>query len=536
MSSAESSAVPPLKRSRFSIDVEDIDGGSPAEDSVLLDVTKPRGSPSLQCDPHLLPPGPRNYAELFNWPRRVIRRLVAEDGPCRIPEGSKAERLFRVRLTTAFSGIGAPEIAANFVQHAMFQHGMPIDINVHCQTELDETCQGLLGAPHRFLDVCGRAHVALVSKLEKMQAKYRNLLEAAKEKQPSKKPSELVQHYSNLFLRAALRLLEENNHLIKQCNECLMCERQPQCSWVPNEIAEDEFWMEVAGHPCVPWSKRGKLLHFLDPAALPTVVWAFSLKVHRPHLILNENVDSFDAESFFKLVMPEAQFFTACFSPVDLGIPTNRPRKYSVICLRPESPLMNKINYSPSLLAKVCFRRLHLTGSVYLQAPGETVKEFMDKLAALRGLPPRVEGKSYPCKHVMQPGNKIRMEQFREKVVDDGHPDFDFCVDTTQTVSFGSLSRVMPTILRNSQIYSLRGDRLFVMQELMAAQGIPRFFADDSTVHALPDMDWLRDMDSLDMRKAKGLLGNTMCLCQVGSVMAILFVGVARSAQERLQT
>ena len=128
------------------------------------------------------------------------------------------------------------------------------------------------------------------------------------------------------------------------------------------------------------------------------------------------------------------------------------------------------------------------------------------------------------------------MEQFREKVVDDGHPDFDFCVDATQTVSFGSLSRVMPTILRNSQIYSLRGDRLFVMQELMAAQGIPRFFADDSTEHALPDMDWLRDMDSLDMRKAKGLLGNTMCLCQVGSVMAILFVGVARSAQERLQT
>ena len=188
MSSAESSAVPPLKRSRFSIDVEDIDGGSPAEDSVLLDVTKPRGSPSLQCDPRLLPPGPRNYAELFNWPRHVIRRLVAEDGPCRIPEDSKAERLFRVHLTTAFSGIGAPEIAANFVQRAMFQHGMPIDINVHCQTELDETCQGLLGAPCRFHDVCGRAHVAPVSKLEKMQAKCRNLLEAAKEKQPSKNP------------------------------------------------------------------------------------------------------------------------------------------------------------------------------------------------------------------------------------------------------------------------------------------------------------------------------------------------------------
>ena len=57
---------------------------------------------------------------------------------------------------------------------------------------------------------------------------------------------------------------------------------------------------------------------------------------------------------------------------------------------------MNKFNHSPSLLAKVCFRRLRLTGSVYLQAPGETVKEFMDKLAALRGLPPRVEGKCLP--------------------------------------------------------------------------------------------------------------------------------------------
>ena len=164
---------------------------------------------------------------------------------------------------------------------------------------------------------------------------------------------------------------------------------------------------------------------------------------------------------------------------------------------------------------------------MYLQAPPEDVKVFCDELANLKGLPARPEGFAYACKAVMPPGDRIRMETQRESLLQSGVADLDYVVDCSQTNNFAHPMQVMPTLLRNSSLFSLRGDRLFLVEELMAAQGLPRYLPDDMMERLWPYRGthaFLRRMKEKDIRTS---LGNAMHVSQIGVALACMFMAGA---------
>ena len=254
--------------------------------------------------------------------------------------------------------------------------------------------------------------------------------------------------------------------------------------------------------------------------------WAQSLEVFGPpDILVNENVGQFPAESFLGSVFTHSAVQSVLFTPTDLGIPSHRPRKYSLVI--PEvSKLHGAVAFGVKELTKVAFSKLLLRGSVYLRAPHADIKLYMDHLASTnKMLPSRPENKTYACETVMITGDRMRMLEYRAMLESSGRACDDVIVDVTQNVSFGSVMDVLPTLLRNSMPYSMLSNRLFLATELLAAQGFPVYLeADDEVWRDMPNevkqcIERLMNQPDLTLRR---MLGNTMHLAQVGSVLAIV--------------
>ena len=517
-----------LKRGRASRDIEDltddVDAAAPSAAASAVadgaaDVMKPRGSATAQDEPASLPLGPSSYAEVFMWHFDVVRRnhLRYADSPPHLLQEPPC-----VQITSSYSGIGAAEVAAFMVKHAMEQEGMLIDVASHSQTEVHPECQGLLTAKHIMSDICDRVSQKLLKKLQRLQDKYFSQCEDA---------TPQVRHQcGERFLQEAARLLDKSAVEFQACVTCKTC--GCTCAWAPPR-EDNQLWVEVAGNTCTPWSSRGKMNGWLDPASLVALIWVFSLKFASqgpPDVIINENVVGFPAERLFHLVFPSSIVCSHVWSPCDLGIPSHRPRRYTLVFPRPTSKLYGNVSYDMDTLRAVCFRRLQLHGSVFLQAPADHVKKALDKLAEHKGLPPRPAGQAYSCKHVMVSGDAVRMEQHRESLMREGIVDFDWNVDVKQTTRFATRMQVIPTVLRAATIYNLAAQRLFLLSELMSVQGFPRHLQANHPALACFPADFLASFDALPEKDQRSMIGNSMSLCQIGVVWALVLMQAVHCA------
>lgn len=205
------------------------------------------------------------------------------------------------------------------------------------------------------------------------------------------------------------------------------------------------------------------------------------------------------------------------------GIPVNRPRCYSAITLN-QSLQKNPYCFGYDLLEKIAFCNLSLTGSVFLQATQQEVDEYVAGLANRRKLPPRVDGKPYRCLAVMDCGDRKRMEQYLEVLRSKNSPYvnadmLDVNIDLAQAPPFGSAAAVIPTIIKNSKMYNVKAQRFFLPGELLSAHGVHPCVADH-----VPQT--LLELCSKHPAKAHKMIGNSMCVPQVGAVFASIILNL----------
>ena len=501
---------PPLKRARGSFDVEPCSDDEPA--SRCCSVRKPQGSVSV--GEASLPAGPASYPEVFGWSDHIIQRIL---GPaCHEDRDHRPPKHLRVRLTSSYSGMGMAEIALDCVCSSLAQHNVHVDVVQHSQTEISQACRECLTGQHRFGDLLERLDPSVTEKLERTREKFVSKHAGQPEK---------LDAMETKFLEAAAKILDEAICRGKFRKEafCFRCNRD--CRWFP-QVAGQELWVEIAGNTCTPWSQRGSRKGFLDAAAIPALVWLWSLKyAGGPHIIINENVPSFPSERFFKLAFGNSSVSSALCSPADLGIPTRRRRKYTVVVPDVAKSSFEPPSFGYDVLLKSAFRSLQLRGSVYLQAPKVDVKQFMDDLAAARMLPPRPAGHTYDCMTVMSTGARVRAHQFLEQLHDAG--DADRNVDLAQSPAYSKSMAVVPTLVRNSVIFNLNQKRLFLTGELMAAQGLPMYL-DRPMINVRPAV-WEKLLNQPDSEMRK-MLGNSMHLAQIGCCLAVVLCDLCEIA------
>ena len=198
----------------------------------------------------------------------------------------------------------------------------------------------------------------------------------------------------------AVELVNSLKHLladVEYLEEAYCIRHQKMCPVNPRSVAgqENMLWVEVAGTTCCPFSAMGAGLEWLDRATAPCLVWAFSTLFYLPDLILHECTPRFSEGTLLDILedvgdaghsvharaTPDGQQLryrmeSAIFSPCDLGVPSQRKRKYSAFFLHPfigppAVPFLTQFG-----------RDLVLDASIYLIASPEQIEAEHRNMAA----------------------------------------------------------------------------------------------------------------------------------------------------------
>ena len=164
--------------------------------------------------------------------------------------------------------------------------------------------------------------------------------------------------------------------------DCRICNKK--CPFSP--MADPKFhgymWCEGAGTICKPFSAMSSNPAWCDPSTISTLVWAYATRFDEPKSVHHECVVGFHEKVFidiFKEVedvlkdvcLPASEneykgygFQMQAFSPTDLGVPSERQRKYSHYELLEEEVPKRMWKFDG-----LFYRKLVATCGVYMAAP-----------------------------------------------------------------------------------------------------------------------------------------------------------------------
>jgi len=207
---------------------------------------------------------------------------------------------------------------------------------------------------------------------------------------------------------------------------------------------------------------------WLDSASIRNLIWLRSVAQGRPHMFFNECTVLYDV-NVIKLFLTDYQMNSMIFGPLDIGIPCHRRRVYNV--LSRSDTLQPAVTLDGDALKAIVGRSLVSDGTLFLRASPQQVKEFVDRLAALRSIPKQVDGRAFDCRAVMACGDRMCLEMVLEGLENSGKS-FKF-VDVTQTATFCRASNTIPCLLRRTTIFATTELRILLPLEELCAQCIP---------------------------------------------------------------
>lgn len=245
--------------------------------------------------------------------------------------------------------------------------------------------------------------------------------------------SEAVATLSETYLSALRAILEG-----AEFRDVAWCYRHNEfCPVTPRHQMECRpmIWCDGSGSICCPWSTMGARNMWLDRATLAFLTWCFSTRYYEPDCIIHECVvgfpeqmleDIFGPNSGGALLMksPRARPPIASkegylvrshvWSPSDLGIPSNRPRKYTSMHLR---RALTHDTVNDVAMATVFYRRLQVDASVYLAAPEsaqalESAGSSRRQSCAIRGENSESDGQVSSADHILSTADYVRMEGY----------------------------------------------------------------------------------------------------------------------------
>lgn len=302
----------------------------------------------------------------------------------------------------------------------------------------------------------------------------------------------------------------------RSLKESAWCLRHAQlCPITPRHSVEFQgrLWVEGSGSTCCPWSPMGQRTCWLDSATLPFFVWAYSTRFYEPDAAIHECVPGFPEEILQHIfsplaghAVPKSPFARACpdpqmggyvvrtlkWSPTDLGIPSNRPRKYTSMHLRSSltSGTIDELD-----IPSIFYRQLRADASVYFAAPASVQRlefeEVAAKAAAQRSPErvvddPVVPGLAGSSAAMLSSADYVRLEGYMVtaqnrglcRVASDGESSWFgrrvAIANIAQTPGHGDIKwRAMPALLRRSKLVNLVDGRFIFAAEHWLVQGFP---------------------------------------------------------------
>eukprot|EP00971_Amphidinium_carterae_P082691 1635669-Amphidinium_carterae.2 len=445
-----------------------------------------------------------------------------------------------VVMTTSFSGLGAPEIAAEMLTTA-FKHEVgglhgrwsgiesysACDILPHCRQML---CNKKSSAPrHVFMDVLDRLDEASARKLRRVQSLTFEGCE------PCSGEEELVAKNGGEVLSLLHGILGDATF-----QEKAWCEQHDSmCNIKP--ILQGRIHCEVAGVTCVAWSgmNRGRFRSWYHASAISCMTEAYSIRHYGPSLVIIECVKGFDEAVFMEVLCRDNLYNQSAivFSPVDVGIPSMRTRKYTIawnvqVFMTLE---MQKVR-AQSLFGRMFGRKLRVGAEIFLAESSASKKKSKARLAEQKNLTlSQEEISKLPWQVVLPGGLNQRLRGYEDlysSALSSGATKLSSAwVDLKQTVGFmPRVTDTVPTLLRGNRVWDLVQSRPVMLREKFLSMGFPipnlrytPYDADQKECQALmldfwpwPELD-LDDPEQLSM--CEDMLGNSMHLNAIGYII-----------------
>ena len=525
------------------------------------------------------PDGPSEPDELLDWCRQDIlflesRLHVDWQSACSCftidPVPAEAEQGHHKQLvfSTWFSGIGTAEMAFVMSKHYLQKKvGKVLDFKVYSSGDIDDMCQKILNAHtgelkpwHVFGSILDRLPVYKLRKIEELQKKkLEQFRKDARSHAWSK--SLKVRNFNRCcqeFVDDALEVLEDNTHGDRDilASNIAFCSKHHKGCCIgpagPDMNYENLFWVEVAGLICTPWSTAGNQLMWLDPKALPTLVYLWSLRYLRVHVVIAECTPRLDLQAVRRILGTGFSLENVVFCISGLGYPAHRRRVYIRITRTRSTTI--RLPFTLNVMKKIFFREVvGVPEKLFFVAPSADVSDYMNTLAHSRGIPPHPRGKTYMCRHVLPIQMLQRLEAFetqwdkhRIQKIHDGAPvdnDAKYLAHISQNLSHSAKTETwVPTLLRNSVVWSERRQRTMIPQEHFLVQGFPMYqyhheaFAINpakflfTSIHDMDDIIPAPERPPAHLRLTNSdirqLTGNAMALPTVGSVLLLTLAGV----------
>lgn len=289
-------------------------------------------------------PGPRSLAEVLSMrPMVAAVERQSELAGVDLRRSSSATLGQVTHVTTSYSGIGTAEAAVAEVARQLNLTGGEVAFRMHGAVDCDPRCleahRPCSRSEHIFKDVNDRIPVELVRKLVRRAAFLRREVALRVERAQAGEGKvaaddvrqRCVSELGSKFLSQAKHALGKLDW--SQCGQFSWCVLHSRMCPLKPAVGPRDTWIEIAGSTCVAWSPMGAGWGWLDASTVPCLTWAFWAARAGPDCIVHENVCPFDWKFFEDPAIFGGRYWMAsqCHSPVDQGIPANRPRRYTVL-------------------------------------------------------------------------------------------------------------------------------------------------------------------------------------------------------------
>ena len=443
-----------------------------------------------------------------------------------------------VEVSACFSGIGGWEIALHLLDEAARQSGFrrtdasAFKINAACDKK--KSAQLLLlqlsGTPrpqHIFEDVCDRMSRSAREVVERTEAEFLN-----------QGLDGLFDELMNFLTTIGPQRLFENRRA-----RCIVHKQECACS---QRAGPAHVRIHCASNICKDVSFMNQRRPGNDgKTAKALAVWICERQYHQEDLIVTECTAKFDVNTFHQTLGHWYHVHTLCVGPEHLGWWTNRRRRFCILAHKQGALQL----HAPWEKFFATFGRGRPAeseqGGMFYAAPADLVNDRIGKQARRRRKAAEIGDLAmtgtqdamrqlYECLYLESVGHDraelmklSRRELSHLTRIELESRGRDVIVDLEQTPNrCRGMTPAVPVLLAKHNIYSFRKRRSLLPEEALLSHG---FHMLDVNSHFYSP--WDASISDLPVTPAKDLVGNTVNLHVVSSLLAFIFAHAKQRTQ-----
>ena len=489
--------------------------------------------------------GPRSLAEFFQWPRDVLDTILRGEEQLLLPRATQnmqAHMMRGIAMHTRYSGMGMPELSSHILEHALIKHlsrsadGITPDwvgFTHHDAWDIkDSARQVLLGfakgavSEHIFGDQLGHMNT---------QHK-RHISDLAAQLSHNKLP---LYDRERAFQKTLQFMMMHENELFKDDPTAWCYKHRRQCSAFQGNVSTSGLRLLVVGVTCKDHSRMNKArFHCMGKSGLPLLVFLFERRRLREDFILIECTVDQQLDLMMELLGEMYDLSTFTWGPEDQGLWTSRPRRFTLLTLKPSSDGRFHLSCSFSVFEQL-FRRRRADGSGHMFICAS--KELLETVARSRSQC----SQSSKWEDILSPTKATRLQLYRRDfLVSNGYSSVevsklqpaeltglvkavlqqqgsDAIADLTQNPGYWRLTRHLPCMCSHSEPFSLKARREFMTEEILVSHGLPMI--DEPPFEVPLSIDAWRELSEVDQRD---LAGNTINCVVLTSILAFLVASI----------